>query len=140
MEDNQTKGRPKPNHLHCSSQDLTGGTLASAKSSDSGSDLFNHHCGGQSRGQQPWKYDPSLSKDGVSIDGKDPRVFEWCTGPGHDGKPHVGLWPSIRKLQQKLYSQCLSSTSGNQTTGATSNGVGPPVGEPICDMASGPQQ
>lgn len=93
MRDNQTKGRPKPNHLDCSSQDLTD-TLASAKTFDSGSDLFSHHCGGQSRGQQPWKHDPSLSKDGVCkcmIDGKDPKVYKRCTGAGHDGKPHVGL-------------------------------------------------
>ncbi len=47
------------------------------------------HGGNKLRGQGTWKYDSSLGSDGTysrSIEGKEPKTYKWCTGPGHDGK------------------------------------------------------
>jgi hypothetical protein len=44
----------------------------------------------QSRGGSAWKYDSSLGSDGTysrSVEGKDPKTYKWCTGPGHGRKP-----------------------------------------------------
>jgi hypothetical protein len=46
--------------------------------------------GNKSRGGQgTWKYDSSLGSNGIysrSIEGKEPKTYKWCTGPGHGRK------------------------------------------------------
>jgi hypothetical protein len=63
--------------------------LQAKKSSDNRSGNSNPN---RQRGSAAgsWKYDPSLGSDGTytrKVDGKDPKIYKWCTGPGHGGKP-----------------------------------------------------
>jgi hypothetical protein len=60
-------------------------SLKNGKSTNAGSSSNR-----QSRGGSAWKYDSSLGSDGTyscSVEGKDPKTYKWCTGPGHGRKP-----------------------------------------------------
>jgi hypothetical protein len=63
-------------------------SLAQAKKGTTGTGGNSNR---QSRGGQQgaWKYDPSLGTNGTysrTIEGKEPKTYKWCTGPGHGRK------------------------------------------------------
>jgi hypothetical protein len=63
-------------------------SLAQAKKGTTGTGSNSNR---QSRGGQQgaWKYDPSLGTNGTysrTIEGKEPKKYKWCTGPGHGRK------------------------------------------------------
>jgi hypothetical protein len=45
--------------------------------------------GGNNGNSGGWKYDPSLGTNGTytrTVEGRDPKAYKWCTGPGHGAK------------------------------------------------------
>jgi hypothetical protein len=86
--------------------------------------------GGNSGGQGGWKYDPSLGKNGTykrTIDGKDPKEYKWCTGPGHGAK---AMWVCGHEpgACTENYDRNASRNSGS--TGTSTN---PPAGNSADD-------
>jgi hypothetical protein len=77
---------------------------------------------GGAGGQGSWKVDPSLGSDGTSrkIEGKDPKAYKWCTGPGHGGKP-MWVCVHVRGACDENYkgNNRISSRKSNSNSGAS---------------------
>jgi hypothetical protein len=63
--------------------------LATAGTSSSKSGPNSRRGGTTSGALGGWKYDPSLGSNGTykrAVEGRDPKMYKWCTGPGHGAK------------------------------------------------------
>jgi hypothetical protein len=84
-----TKPKEDPNLIALTATVKTLRDALQAKKGDKSGGSSNRQRGG-AEGQGSWKFDPSLGSDRTysrKIEGKDPKAYKWCTGPGHGGKP-----------------------------------------------------
>ena len=82
-----TKAKEDPNLVALTAKvnDLTA-LLASNKTFDKG----GKHTPREGQGKGPWKYDKSLGTNGSYVrktEGRDPKTYDRCEGPGHGGRP-----------------------------------------------------
>jgi hypothetical protein len=84
-----TKPKEDPNLIALTATVKTLTDALQAKKGDKFGGNSNRQRGGAGR-QGSWKFNPSLGSDGTysrKIEGKDPKAYKWCTGPGQGGKP-----------------------------------------------------
>jgi hypothetical protein len=80
-------------------------------------------------GQGSWKFDPSFGSNGTYIrknEGKDPKTYKWCTGPGHGGKPMwvCGHEPGSCNEKYDRNSSRNSNSSSNDGGANANTGTG----------------